>query len=48
MYNSHLFQDVPIYLFQAQYVMGIEIYKQHGFYFTCTCVLMLLGFWQWI
>jgi hypothetical protein len=45
---SHLFEMVLKCLFHAWEVMDNEIYKQHCFFLTCTCVLMLLCILQWI
>jgi len=46
--NSHLFEMVLKCLFHAWEVTNNEIYKQHFFFLTCTCVLMLLCILQWI
>jgi hypothetical protein len=47
--NSHSFQKklgqkVLGFIFHTLEAMGNETYEQHGFFFICTCVLMLLGF----
>jgi hypothetical protein len=42
--NFHLFQEVLNFLFHAFEAMGNEIYKQHGFFLTYMCVLLLFAF----
>jgi hypothetical protein len=40
--NFHLFEKVFKFFLHTLEAMGNEIYKHHGFFKTCTCVLMLL------
>jgi hypothetical protein len=41
--HFYLFQEIIRFLFHAWAKMDNEIYKQHGFFLICTCVLILLG-----
>jgi len=40
--NFHLFEKILKFLFHANEAMANEIYEQHDFFLTCTCVLILL------